>query len=114
MDYLENYDEGGTVEEIAKKFAKKVAAKTTDAEVIKIEKWDNYVSVLVRTNTDFEAWIDYDYYSECGEWLAYIFDNTNLKDILQRHLQANDEIFELMEGVGFNYLLKNGIIKEEN
>jgi hypothetical protein len=92
--------------------------ESLDLVVEKHQKDENGFAVLVvDKNSDFKAWIDVDIYEDDirHEWNQYIFHLINGKDVRQRDLQDNADLYMEYTDKAVEYLRSIGEIEvDEN
>ena len=81
---------------------------------------DEGFSVLVKdTNSDFSAWVDVyipnDSKDVSVDWNEYIFNLDNSKDIKQKAIQEDNEVFDVVTSEAVNFLSDKGLlVQDEN
>lgn len=100
---------GGEVGKIASKFKPVVAKHEGDAK-------EGY-SVLVKDkNSNFSAWVDVYISGDdvSTDWNKYIFNLKDSKDVKQKALQENTDIFDMATSEATDYLEKKGLIHQDD
>jgi hypothetical protein len=98
---------GGEVDKIASKFKPVVEKYEGDAK--------KGYSVLVKDkNSDFSAWVDVHISDNdvVSDWNKYIFHLNDAKDVKQKSLQENTDIFESATSEAIDYLEKKDAIHQ--
>lgn len=79
-----------------------------DPEVIKEDADSDWVSVLIKDkNSDFQAWMDFNFMSEECDWNKFVFFNNNSKDMIEKKVMDDNNVFDLCSSLACSAAIKH-------
>ena len=70
--------------------------KNFNPKVIKEELDKEWLSVLIKDkNSDFQAWMDFNFIDESVDWNKFIFYKSSSKDMIEKAVMDNDWVYDL-------------------
>ena len=77
---------------------------------------DGYSVLVKEKNTNLEFWLDLYIVGKDiqSEWNMYIFDLENKNDLMKKHMQENNEFYDMVDSECVEHLLENNLIRQDN
>lgn len=79
-----------------------------DPELINEELDGEWLSVLIKDkNSDFQAWLDFNFIDESIDWNKFVFFNNNSKDMIEKAVMDDDNVFDLCSSLASSAAYKH-------